>query len=371
VEEGNAGDRPYILYSYREPIRPPRELGALHLLRSLKEALLAATLEVTSAGVHLLKEHHGTIQTVHILYAAPWADVVSRTISLEKPEPFSATKSLVDTLVAEALASPDIKTHEDLIFERTGFEVVFQEIIGARLNGYPIADFSGQECTTIDLTHVSELVFHDVREMVHDAARHLTLHTNVIEHVFARTSINAVSRVFPHTDSYLLIEYTGAATEAILIQDGSVRESASSAVGSHSFLQELALRLNTSESEAQTYIRDYITRTTHEDVTAAIGEAREAYKTVLGKLFAELQHFAVLPRNIITLADSEYKDFFLTLVEESYATLAPEYKIHSLDTALITPFVTCEPGVTVDVHTMMIALFFHTKGKVEAPLHVK
>jgi hypothetical protein len=363
VEENPSEKKPLIVYTYREPIRPAKGSSPELYLRTLKEALLAVTLEVTSAGMHALTAHGGNIHTIRVLYAAPWSLIVSRTISLEKEEAFSATFGLVDTLVTQALTSAEAPLHEELIFERTGFEVVHQELTDAKLNGYAVTDFTGQQCVSIEVTHLSELVPQTVREAVKDAVRHLALHGEVTEHAFARASTHAVTHIFPHTDSFILVEFAGGATECVVVENGTVRESVSNVVGTHTFEQELAETLGTIREEVRGYLRDYTSQSTHDDITKAIQEARDGYKIVIGKLFAELRLKLVLPRNIITLAESEYSDLFLGMVEEEYAQHNTEYKVHALDNALMNSYVEYAEEVLPDHALAMIAIFFHTAQK--------
>lgn len=362
IETDTSHAHPLVVYAHRERIRNPKDHSPEEYIRILKEALLAATLELSSNGMKALHEHapRAKVESIKVLYAAPWTELASRTIKLEKPESMRATKDLVDTLVKEALTQADSANHEEQIFEESGLEVIHEELIDGRLNGYPVADFHGQECTTIEVAHLAELVPRAVRVTLAEAGKHLLAHPAITERSFARVVVGVARAVFPHTDSFVTIEMTGGGTEVVLVENGTIRESVSVTTGAHAFEQEIAARLGTIEGEVRSHIRDYIAHTTRDDVTAAITEAREAYKAVIAKLLTDIETRYVIPSNLITISDPEYRDLFLTIAEEAFAADAHEHTARTIDQQLLDPFVEYLDPSAKDQYLSMIALFFHT-----------
>lgn len=362
IETDTSHAHPLVVYSHRERIRNPKDHSPEEYIRILREALLAATLELSSNGMKELHEHApgAKVESIKVLYAAPWTELVSRTIKLEKPETIRATKELVDTLVKEALALADSKVHEEHIFEETGLEVIHEELIDGRLNGYPVADFHGQECVSIEVVHLAELVPRAVRVALAEAGKNLLPHPTITERSFARVVVGVARTVFPHTDSFVTIEMTGGGTEVVLVENGTIRESVSATTGAHAFEQEIASKLGTIDGEVRSHIRDYIAHTTREDVTAAINEARDAYKSLITKLLADVETRYVIPSNLITISDPEYRDLFLTIAEEAFSATAVEHTARTIDQQLLDPFVEYLNSDQKDQYISMIALFFHT-----------
>lgn len=362
IETDTTHLHPLIVYAHRERIRNPKDHSPEEYIRILKEALLAATLELSTNGMKILREHApgAKVESIKVLYAAPWAELATRVIKLEKEEPMHATKDIVDTLVKEALAQADSAKHEEQIFEESGLEIIHEELINGRLNGYPVADFHGQECVSIEVAHLAELVPRAVRATLTEAGKNLLPHPTITERTFARVVVGVAHAVFPITDSFVTIEMTGGGTEVVLVEDGTIRESVSVTTGAHAFEQEIASKLGTIDGEVRSHIRDYIAHTTREDVTAAITEAREAYKTVIGKLIADIETRYVIPSNLITIADPEYRDLFLTIAEEAFTVTAHEHTARTIDQQLLDPFVEYLDPSSKDQYLSMIALFFHT-----------
>ncbi len=362
IEIDHTHEKPLIIYAHRERIRNPKDHSPEEYLRILKEAVLAATLELSSNGLKALREHApgARVDAIKVVYAAPWSELAARTIRLEKDEPVRATKDLVESLVKEALARADSAHHEELIFEQSGLEVVHQELIDGRLNGYPVTDFTGQECVTIDVVHLSELVPRAVRATLSEASKNLLPHPSIVERSFACVVARVARTVFPHMDSFITIEMTGGGTELTVIEDGVVRDSFCATTGTHAFEQEVAERLGTIESEVRGHIRDYATNTSHDEATDAINEARGAYKDLITKLLAEAKELYLIPNHLITIADPDYRDTFLGIAEEAFASLTTEYTTRAIDQTLLDPFVEYLPNTTKDQYLSAIALFFHT-----------
>jgi hypothetical protein len=362
IEIDTTHEKPLIIYAHRERIRNPKDHSPEEYIRILKEAVLAATLELSSNGLKALRQHAPTahVDAIKVVYAAPWAELASRKIILEKPEPVRATHDLVESLVKEALAQAHTAHHEEEIFAESGLEVVHEELIDGRLNGYPVTDFKGQECVSIEVVHLSELVPRAVRATLAEASKNLLPHPTITERSFARIAAGVVRTVFPHNDSFVTVEMTGGGTELTLVEDGTLRESFCATTGTHAFEQEVAERLGTIESEVRTHIRDYATNTAHDEVTGAIDEARTTYRDLIAKLLSEAEKQYLIPNHLITIADPDYRDTFLTIAEEAFASISTEYTTRAIDQALLDPFVEYAGSTTKDQYISMIALFFHT-----------
>lgn len=364
IEVSAEQKKPLIIYTHRERIRVTSKKTEDEFIRALKEALLAATLELSSNGMKALHahDHHARIETIHVLYASPWSEVVSRIIKVEKEEPLKATNALIETLVEEALKQARTDTHEDTIFTNAGLEVINTAIIDAKLNGYPVTDFLGQTCTSIELTHLSELAPKSVRDALRESEKHLLAHPIVTEHTFTATVTAVAKKIYPHTGSFIAIEVTGEATECAIVQHGVLYQNFYTLFGTHSFERALAKQLGTLEDEARAHITDYIFHTTRDDVTAAIQEVREIYKTELKRLLDIIRIHYVLPQDVVLTTEPNYKEFYMTLLEEVYSSYRNEYKFNILDYTLLAPFVQYTDEAVEDQYLALIAFFFHIQS---------
>jgi hypothetical protein len=362
ADVGGTEGKPLIIYTHREHIRRAHDRSSVEHIRVLKEALLNATLELSTGGMQALHAYnpHARIRTIHTIYAAPWSELISRKIHTLNAEPFRATPELVESLIESALHEVGAKAHEDAIFHDTGLEVIGQSQVGAKINGYDVPKFNGQECTELEVIHMSELVPKAVRDVIRDAEKHLIPHPEHTEHSFASVFALFVERVFPHMGSYLTCEMTGGGTEISVVQDHVVRENVSTNAGMFAFENEIATRLNTLPEEARTYIRDFTSHEIHHEVAEAVGETREGYKALLAKLCADVHTRFPLPEHLIVLADHDYRELFTGMVEEAYSALISAHTVHAVDLALTDSRVLYHESASHDMYLAMCALFFHT-----------
>lgn len=373
IEIDSTQKKPLILYTHQERIRVTTRKTEEERIRTLKEALLAATLELSSNGMRALAEHdpRAHVESIHVLYAAPWSEVVSRIIKVEKEEPMKATDALIATLVEEALKQADTASNEVTIFAKTGLEVINKEIISGKLNGYSVTHFTGQSCISIEITHLSELAPKSVRDALRESEKNLLPHPQVTERTFTSANALVAQRLFPHTGDFITIEVTGEATECAVIRDGILYENFYTLFGAHSFERALAVRLGTIENEVRAHIRDYSIGASHEEVTTAVQETREIYKNECTLLLNRVKSKYVLPANIVVTIDPQYREFYRTLVEEIYSAVRSDYKIHTIDTEALASCVEYAEYTEEDQYIAIIALFFHMRLQNSAQEHTE
>lgn len=364
IAEVDRGEKkPLIIYTYRALLRVAKKKSQDELIRVLKEALLEATLDFSSNGMKRLAEHdaHGTIDTIHVVYASPWSELVARHIHVEKDEPIKVTDELIQSIVTEAEKQAASATHEMAIFETSGLAVIKKEVVEAKLNGYPVEAFTGQKCVTIEVTLLAELVPQVVRDALLESEKNLIAHAHVNEHTSAKVLAVAAKRIFNSAEDSIAIEITGEATECAVMKHGVVYENFFTLFGTHTFERELARSLGTIPDEARSHLKDYTTNTTHEEVDSAVQEIRNRYKAELLTLLEEVQRKYVLPVRVVVLVDPLYREMYSTLIEEMYSSLKPDYAFSVIDDILLDQFVEYGPEIEHDQYAAISAFFFHTE----------
>lgn len=365
VESDSSQDAPLILYTHRERIRITRKKTQDELVRTLREALLSATLELSSNGMKALAAHdpHGRIDHIDVLYASPWSEVITRIIAIEHKETFKATPEFVDALIVEALSQSGSSEHEQTIFESTGQVVIHRATIDSSVNGYPVHAFTGQDATELRLAYMSELVPSAVRDTLKEAEKNLSASAPLIERSFVAAAYCAARTLHTDERDALLIEVTGEATECAVIEDGVLYENFSTLFGSNSFYRLLSDRLGTLEQEAVSHVRDFIAQTTHEDVRDIIVELRQSYKEQLMKVFDSIRTSYALANDLILVLEPETAPFFATMIEEAYAACRSEHVTHMLDSEALQPLVLYASDAIPDHYLSIGAFFFHTKHR--------
>lgn len=369
VESDGNHDEPLILYTHRERIRITKSKTEEDLIRTLREALLAATLELSSSGMKALASHdpHGRIDHVDVLYASPWCEVITRIIALDHKESFKTTSDMVETMIDEALKHAGSPAHEQAIFESTGKAVIHRAIIDSMVNGYPVTSFTGQEANELKIAYMTELVPQVVRDTLSEAEKNLSAHAPLVERSFVAATYCVSRRLYPDERDALLIEVTGEATECAVIEDSVLYENFSALFGVHSFYRLVGDKLGTIEEEAASHVRDFLQQTARADVREVIMQARESYKKQLEKVFDAIREEYALPNDLIITLDADTAPLFAPLIEEAYATCRSEHTTHMLDHEALEPLVLYANAAIHDHYLSIGAFFFHTKHRKVKP----
>jgi hypothetical protein len=367
IAEVDRGEKkPLIIYTYRALLRVAKKKSQDEFIRILKEALLEATLDFSSNGMKRLAEHDssGHIDTIHVVYASPWSELVARHIHVEKDEPMRVTDDLIQTIVQEAEKQAASATHEMAIFETSGLSVIKKDVVDAKLNGYPVHEFTGQKCVSIEVTLLAELVPQIVRDAMSESEKNLIAHAHVIEHTSAKILAHGSQKMYADAEDILTIEITGEATECAVMKHGVVYENFFTLFGTHTFERELASSLGTIPDEARSHLKDYASNTSHEEVEGAVQTIRTTYKEELKTLLHSIESKYALPQRVLMLVDPLYREMYSTLVEEVYALMKADYKFFTVDDQLLDQFVEYGDDIEHDQYAALAALFFHTEHNV-------
>jgi len=360
--------KPLIIYTYRALLRVTSKKSQDEFIRTLKEALLEATLDFASNGMRLLAEHDQSarIDTIHVVYASPWSELVARHIHVEKDTPVRVTEDLIQKIIEEAEKQTATASHEQIIFESSGLSVINKDVVDAKLNGYPVHEFTGQHCVNIEVTLLSELVPQVVRDAMRESEKNLIAHAHVIEHTSAKLLTLSAKRIFNKTDDVLTVEITGEATECAVMKRGVVYENFFTLFGMHTFERNLANALGTIPDEARSHLKDYATNTSHSEVDSAIQLVRTRYKTELLTLLQSIETKYALPSHVVLLVDPLYREMYSTLIEEIYSSQKSDYKFFVIDDILLDQFVEYSNDIEHDQYAALSTLFFHTTNTVHA-----
>ena len=104
VDFSQALKKPRMVYSHREPIKHSKNEDPKLRLRSMREALLASTLELSNTGVKVLSSYERSlsIDRVFVVCGVPWSKTIVRFTHFKDEKPFAATKEYTARVMAES-----------------------------------------------------------------------------------------------------------------------------------------------------------------------------------------------------------------------------------------------------------------------------
>lgn len=287
------GKPPRVYFTARLPIdtagdRPTSE----DMLRTLKE--LTETL--VSAGAPILQRETGSghVDSIVVSIGSPWQKTIVSVETIEEKDEreFIFTKKMIDDLQKRTLEKGRVSTGD--------------VVIATLLNGYETAHPFGKRAKRADLITLSSTVDEDVLRKV-EATLRSAYHTHAIEYTtFASLSYAVLRDMYPHEKNFLVIDFSGDATDLAFVKGSLLVDVSSVPFGTHKFSEAI--------------------RGTHRgagviDLTRnqAFGERVQNLETEWTKLlveaFKEFSKRHALPRTVFLIASQEARDFAKRLLD--------------------------------------------------------
>lgn len=351
---------PEIVFSYREFIKLVENPSTENLVRAIRNALFSAVLQFSQEGTRLLKEHnpYAGIGKTLLICGAPWAQTATRFIRVQDKEPFLITEDKISSLLRETEHRDEEELQTSAMLKELRMSLVEHAVVHTELNGYKVSNPYGKKAIELSLSHISGLVPKAILEAVKDIEDKLLLHVPRTTHTFALALFCVTRDLYPQHKHALIIDISGEATELCIIQDEVLLEAFIFPFGTHTFLREVAQRINTFPDEAWTHIKEE-TDTTAAPIRAAIQEVRELYATQILDACTTLSSRYIIPHHIFLITSKSMDTFFDPLIEKTLAKyIEPHGSFTSLNKTLGLP---APDGVleTKDVFFILEARFFH------------
>jgi hypothetical protein len=362
IGEATKDHTPTICYTNTEVLQYASTDDPEAYLRSLEAALKALTAHITKYGLVTVRKvaPRAHLNSVLVLYDAPWGESVARTIFSEKKDgTIHATDALIADLVAEADSASKMSERESVVFEETGLQVIHHSLGSVELNGYRVDALTGQECTSISATDIRDMAPVRVRNVMKRGLAHLVNHVPVVERASSSATAKVLDHVVPHMARCLLVTIGRTTTELSLIEHGVVLSTVTMMVGVHDIEIEVAESLNTIVSEARSHIRDYVRHTSREIVTKAIAEACDAYQMLFIRLCSDIQNHHALPSEMFVDVPTDYRALYLSIIERAYTSQNIVPATHVVDNSTVENNVVYDADIAEDAALSVSTLFFH------------
>lgn len=354
---------PHIIYAHREHIRIGETPTPDERIRAMRQALFAATLQLSEDGLKQLREYdrHANIDEIQVVCAAPWSETVTQIIHLEKDKPFTITKDWVEDLIEKAQKQNPVSKERDDILKNLGMEVVEESIVDIKVNGYNTLTPYGNEAKEIRVAHTSGLIPSDVLAAIGEIEKNVISGVETNAHTYALTLYCVLRDLYPHTANALLVDVTGEATEVGVIQDGVLLETATAPYGAFTLTRAIASALNTIPEEARAYIASFEHINKTDAVYTKVIEAQASFRAEIEAVLKKVGAKYVLPRTVFLTIDPEITKYFTTLFEPTLLQVSglEKIKIITVSDESVKQLATTEKGIKNDVFLAVSARFFH------------
>lgn len=355
---------PHFLYQKRVRMRAFN--NEKDHLRSMREALLESTLELASRGIESVRAASLSpkVGEIRIVTTAPWARTRTLVFKTHEDAPFVVTQKHINAMLEEAEKQAALPEEDLKIYKELGLQIAHRTIVEHKLNGYRVNSILGKEAKDITLVELVELLPQVIGEVITEAERNLFPHVPRTEHARARVISGAIANLFPHTPDFLIIDASGEATEAALVHDNLLWETAFMPIGLFSLERLVAKELKTIPHEATGHFRDFAQSNKDKEVEEVMTGVGDSYAKALEELFSKLKASYAIPRTVFLLTNLEYLPFL-----QKFATRALENTVHGnlrvipLDSKILKQAATGIEGE--EVFLPLEAFFFHTEKEVD------
>jgi hypothetical protein len=297
-----------------------------------------------------------------LVAATPFGATVTRFITLKKDTPFKATPDFIRRMIEEAEAQSDAPKREIMTYQETGMHMVGRAILEARLNGYPVQKFTGQEVKEVSLAEMIALVPDLLKQTLLEAEKNLLPHVPVEPHVYTFALFLVLREHYPHTPSFCIVDIHAHHSECTLVRDGLLIHHTLIPFGIGNAATVLAEKLGTLESEAFAHLKDAGSASQHGDVSPFIVSLIEEHAKKLRTCISELEAQFVLPKDCILISPRDYDAYTKAVATKAF--LAPEnsveHVVHTLGDAELEAMV--DRGENVSQYapvTAILARFVH------------
>jgi len=341
----NVKGKPTLHYSARVPIRA-------HESEELTAAMLRALTELTelllSRGVPVLKRATGhiSIAEVFVSISAPWQESAVRLERIEKKEPFTVSRSVMNEAIAKSVAVPEGRVS-------TG-----ETVISTVLNGYETANPFGRKARVADFVILASSLPTPVADGI-TAALRKAFHSHTIRFTAFPPCAFAVFRdIYPHERQFVVFDIAGAATEIVLVHQGLLASVVSVPLG----VGNLTRPHTPPQADAiATTDGVHLVRNT---ATSGIDLNRSEWMGGIADALRTLSKEYALPRTLFLVADDDAREYLKRALDDAALRqlwLSDEpLTIAAVTTAQFSPYVGVGPEAEGDAVLMMLALY-HTK----------
>ncbi len=339
------GEVPVICYSTRIDIEVRADEKVEQAMQRTLEAVCIQLVR-EGAPAYSREVGHGRIEMVLASVAAPWQSTSIHTVTLAEEHPFVFTRALMQKTVTASSPSPD------RIISDTS-------VISTVLNGYETEQPWGKRAHKAELTVLTSTLDKAVAKSITAELRR-TFHSHHIElTAFAPVAYAVLSNLYPLQKEYILLDVSGAATDALIVKKGVLAGVSSIPQGVHD------LRKAGRGAATDALGLGAIDSSRNAAFGPKVAAAEAAWLQGIKDMLATFAGEHALPQTVFLLADEGVRDFLKRLIDESslrtlwlseeplsVIALAPEHT---------ASFVRARGLSEGDIFLSMLALFYQDR----------
>lgn len=364
IVESNPNEKlPRLLFARRLFMRVTKRNGTeSEQVRQMRETLLSANLVLSIDGMSALRERepHGELSSILIMCSAPWARTITRNVSFKSEEPFKITKELIHDLVVGVEEEAATENANQNTIHAEGFSIVERATVDVRINDYSINNPIDLKGTEISLSHITGLVPKEILESIHEVHDKLYPKSTITAHTAMLVLYCVIRNLFPQTNSFVIIDVTGEATEFGIVENGLLINTMHMPLGSNTLIRRIAESGGKTPGDVESLLHGYTNGLLTDETKNELEKETLAYKTPLIETVQKLLEMGKLPKTLVIVTQSNVYPLFRDIIPRVITdTTHDVYSVLPTDSLILSDIVYNE---TPDTYLALAARFFHTKS---------
>ncbi|MFA6177591.1 MAG: cell division protein FtsA [Candidatus Paceibacterota bacterium] len=305
-EAQNSGT-PKIIFSIKELIKIEEKVDINNFLLSTIKSLEIVVEKIYKAGL-------GAPSHVFCVLSSPWCVSQTRIINLKKNTPFIFTEKLADELIQKEIKLLEEENALEFGNYKNKVRMIELKNIKITLNGYETSESLNKKIKELEMNIFISMSGEQILKEIEDTIGKY-FHFKQIKFVsFLLSFFTTVRDIYKKQENFLLLEIGGEVTDISMVKKDIMRESASFPLGCNFLTRGVALDLNCSLSEAESFISLFKDGHAEEAIakklTIILNKLRTEWLNKFQDSLANLSNDISIPSTIYIVIDKDLVDFF-------------------------------------------------------------
>lgn len=312
----------HVIHTLREAIPYRSDVLPERFLADMLESLKRLNDRLSKDGLsHLKFTEFGSLKARHIFYAfsSPWSVTQTKIATINKPEGFVLTKSVIDGVVTE-----QEKLFETEMLGPAGLtdklQTIEKRVVQIKLNGYEVANPYGKKAERADISLLISLIPKAVTDKIFDISMS-TYHAKDTEiFSFPLASFSTLRDVFHNERDFIFVDMGGELTDVSVIKDGLILETVSFPLGHHFLTRKVAKKFATKHEEASSLVKLYqeghMEPSVEANLKPVMVEAAAEWSKAFHEALDSISKKIALPTRLFAMINNSFVNFFMRVLTE-------------------------------------------------------
>ena len=351
---------PKIIFSAKEPIKIEEKIDADRFL-----SLAVQSLEIVANKIYGARL--GAPGRIFCVLSSPWCVSQTRIINLRKNTPFVFTEKLADELIQKEIKLFEEEHLPKYVNAENSVLAMVLKTIKIMLNGYETPRPLDQKAKELEMDIFISVSGEQVLKKIEDVIRKY-FHFEQIKFLsFALSSFTVARDMHAERENFLLVDIGGEVTDIFMVKKNTLRESISFPLGRNFLTRGVAVGLNCTLGEADSFISllkdGHAEESTAKKLALIINSLRAKWLEKFQESLVNLSNDISIPAAIYIIIDRDLADFFGEAIKSEqfsqYTLTESKFEVIFLNIELLYDSVVFEEGAIREPRLIIDSIYIN------------